>query len=138
EALSEVEGVNISPDDVFDKWLVGKVWLIAGKLPEAEAALRQVVSLAGADLPGCVRAVLAYCLVKQGNPDEARSELIKIANDLAKEKFDEDLPYEDLLYFAAKTYSELGDVDQAQTLAGRFIEHWPQHPWAAEMRKLIQ
>jgi len=132
EALAECQAaVKLAPDDPDFHDTLGAISLLAGQLPEAEGALRKALSLE--DPPASSHATLAYCLLKQGKPDEARAELAKVAEALAEERLDEDL-----LYFAAKVYSQLGDTEQARALAGRFVQRSPQHPWAAEMRELIQ
>jgi tetratricopeptide (TPR) repeat protein len=119
---------DLLPDDSHVADTVGVVALMSGKLDDAETSLRRALSLP--DPSASSRTALAWCLAKQGKPDEARREL----GNAAREIRDEHAPIE-VLFFAGKAYAELGQEGKALIIFQRAMKLYPKHPWSAEMRK---
>ncbi len=129
QAAQEAQAArDLLPEDSRVADTVGVVALLSGKIDDAEISLRRALSLPKPTASS--RPALAWCLARQGEPEEARREL----GSAAREIRDEHAPIE-VLYFAGKAYAELGQGGKALVLFQRAVKLYPRHPWSAEMRK---
>ena len=132
EALDECgRARQVEPDQPWIEDTYGEALLLSGDSKRAEVVFRAALRLEPAGPE--TSAGLALCLAQEGQRPEAARLLTGIGADLGK-------PYApiEVLYFAGKAYVALGEPARARELFARAVQHWPKHPWAADMRTYLR
>jgi len=131
EAIREAKAAaELSPTNPYVADTLGAMTVLFGDAAEAEAVLRDALSLDAPRLASL--AALAYALALQGKGDAARQELARFSRAMVYEDVNVDA-----LYFAGKAYAELGMDVAAVRAFRRATQKWPDHPWAEEVREYL-
>ncbi len=128
EAIREAKAAaELTPDNPYVADTLGHMTVLFGDAAEAEAILRDALSLAAPRLASL--SALAYALALQGKEDDAREELARFSRAMIYEEVNVDA-----LYFVGKAYAALGMDTAAARAFRRATEKWPDHPWSQEMK----
>ncbi|MBD3291672.1 MAG: tetratricopeptide repeat protein, partial [Armatimonadia bacterium] len=132
EAIAEARrGIELEPDGLTPRVVIGTVRGFEGRFEEAEAPLLEALE----EPPeyAVTRLALAWCLARMERQDEAREQLAQVHDELA-------LPYRSTTtyYFAGLAYRALGDTDRANEFFRTATQRWPKHPWSEKMRGMMQ
>lgn len=130
QAIRQVRlAISLRPNDPFYRDSLAALAALNGQLAQAEAQARKALAMPGA--PTSTTAVLAFCLAAQGKPQEARAALAGVLHYMAPTGDGVKL---DLIYFAIRTYLQLGDREHAQKLYAPLAARYPHHPWLVALR----
>jgi len=133
EAIRQVRlAISLRPNDPYYRDSLAALAALSGQYAQAEAQARKTLAMRGA--PAATTAVLAFCLAAQGKPQEARAALAPVLQQASPTgdgvKFD-------LVYFAIRTYLELGECVPAKLLYQPLAARYPRHPWLTALRGKI-
>ncbi len=122
---------TMAPDNEACQRVLGEALAFAGRCDSAERLLRDALKQRPNNTT--TRALLAYCLARQGKDAGAREQLAAIGEELTRS-------YLNIVvyYSAGLAWRELGDTEKSNALFQRAIDRWPKHPWSVKMREMMQ